>query len=258
MNSSEPLHWYVFKKGEILLLKETDTNTYSIPFGTEAPINVTHSFKMDLSDGSTAIGATSNAETDSNSKYEWMRLRAAYNVLSEKDYANAGKAYQLVFWDINSRFCPRCGAKTEYGTSIMKKCPSCGNEIYPHVSPAILVLIQKGEEVLLVHSRNFPGTFYGLVAGFVETGESLEECVRREVCEETGLTIKNLRYHGNQTWPYPSNLMIGFIADYESGTLKLQEEELSAGQFFHRNNMPEIPTHPSLARKMIDWWLQKN
>ena len=138
----------------------------------------------------------------------------------------------------------------------MKKCPDCGNEMFPTVSPAILVLIRKGEEILLVHARNFRGAFHGLVAGFLETGETLEQCVEREVREETGLTIRDITYFGNQPWPYPSNLMIGFIADYVSGEIKLQEEELSSGSFFSKDNLPEIPRKLSLARKMIDWWLE--
>lgn len=127
----------------------------------------------------------------------------------------------------------------------MKKCPQCGNELYPQVSPAVIVLITRGDdEILLVHARNFRGTFYGLVAGFVEAGETLEQCVHREVMEETGLTIKNLRYAGNQPWPYPSVMMIGFTAEYASGQIKLQDEELSAGAFYRRDNLPEIPRRP--------------
>ena len=112
---------------------------------------------------------------------------------------------------------------TEHKTPIMKKCPSCAYEIYPPISTAIIVLIRRGEEILLVHAHNFRGTFYGLVAGFLEVGETLEQCVQREVMEETGLRVKNITYFGNQPRPYPSGLMVGFIADYESGEIKLQK-----------------------------------
>jgi len=118
------------------------------------------------------------------------------------------------------------------------------------------VLIRKGKEILLVHARNFRGTFHGLVAGFLETGETLEQCVEREVMEETGLRVKNITYFGSQPWPYPSGLMVGFIADYAGGEIKLQEEELSSGDFYTRDNLPELPRKLSLARKMIDWWLE--
>ena len=108
----------------------------------------------------------------------------------------------------------------------------------------------------MVRAKNFRGDFYGLVAGFVEPGETLEECVEREVMEETGLRIANIRYFGSQPWPYPSGIMIGFTADYVSGELKLQQEELAAGGFFARDKMPTLPKKLSIARKLVDDWLE--
>ena len=140
-------------------------------------------------------------------------------------------------------------------TDISKRCEECGKEVWPSLATAIIVLVHRGDDVLLVHARNFRGNFFGLVAGFVETGESLEEAVHREVMEETGLTITNLRYFGSQPWPYPSGLMVGFHADYVSGEIKLQKEELAAGQWFGRDNLPEIPEKLSIARRIIDDWL---
>ena len=142
-------------------------------------------------------------------------------------------------------------------TDISKRCEECGKEVWPSLATAIIVLVHRGDEVLLVHARNFRGNFFGLVAGFVETGESLEEAVHREVLEETGLTITNLRYFGSQPWPYPSGLMVGFHADYVSGEIKLQKEELAAGQWFTKDNLPEIPEKLSIARKIIDDWLNQ-
>ena len=140
---------------------------------------------------------------------------------------------------------------------IAKRCPQCGQEIYPRISPAIIVLIKRGEdEVLLVHARNFRGTFRGLVAGFLEPGETLEECVRREVMEETGLAIKNIRYFASQPWPYPSGIMVGYVAEYAGGDIHLQDEELNAGAFYHKDRLPEIPKKLSIARRLIDAWLE--
>lgn len=166
------------------------------------------------------------------------------------------EAPEILHWDRNSRFCSACGTPMEQKEDIMKRCPKCGREVYPSISTAILVLVRKEDSLLLVHARNFKGTFNSLVAGFLETGETLEECVAREVKEETGLDVTNITYFGNQTWPYPSGLMVGFIADYAGGEIKLQEEELSSGDFYTRDNLPELPRKLSLARKMIDWWLE--
>ena len=142
-------------------------------------------------------------------------------------------------------------------TPICKQCPQCKQEYYPPISTAIIVLVRKGDAILLVHARNFKGTFHGLVAGFLETGETLEECVQREVMEETGLTIKNIRYFGSQPWPYPSGLMVGFTADYAGGEIKLQEDELTAGAFYTKDHLPEIPKRLSMARQLIDGWLKE-
>ena len=136
-------------------------------------------------------------------------------------------------------------------------CQAVSRVRYGDLSAHIACHLKRGEdEVLLVHARNFRGTFKGLVAGFLEPGETLEECVRREVMEETGLTIKNLKYFGSQPWPYPSGIMIGYSAEYESGTIKLQDEELSAGAFYHKSCLPEIPKKLSIARRLIDAWLE--
>ena len=192
-----------------------------------------------------------------NSQFKLIGLRDSFNYIPLQDYLCGGKAAQILYWDKHSRFCPTCGVPTVQETPIMKKCPQCGLEMYPPIATAIIVLIQKGDEILLVHNRAFKRDYYGLVAGFLEAGESLEQCVHREVMEETGLTIKNLRYFGSQTWPYPSGLMVGFTAEYESGTIKLQEDELTAGAFYNRENLPHIPQKMSIARKLIDWWLTK-
>ena len=184
-------------------------------------------------------------------------LRASYDFLPFDEYYKAGKAFQILNWDQNTRYCPACGVPTRQISDIGKKCPQCRQEFYPHISPAIIVRICKDDSILLVHARNFRGTFYGLVAGFLEAGETLEECVHREVMEETGLQIKNLKYFGSQPWPYPSGVMIGFTADYASGEIKLQDEELNAGAFFTKDKLPEIPQKLSLARKLIDDWLEK-
>jgi NAD+ diphosphatase len=143
-------------------------------------------------------------------------------------------------------------------TEISKKCTECGKEVWPQLATAVIVLIHKGDEVLLVRAKNFRTDFYGLVAGFVETGETLEEAVAREAFEETGVRINNIRYFGSQPWPYPCGLMVGFNADYVSGDIHLQKSEIAKGGWFKRDNLPTIPEKLSIARMLLDAWLEEN
>ncbi|MCD8182093.1 MAG: NAD(+) diphosphatase [Bacteroides sp.] len=254
------MQWFVFFKDQLLLKKE-ENNQYSVPCGTEPPMKPTPGHRIQevtLTDGKKVRALAVEQPIPETDEWITIGLRASYDYLPFADYLAAGKAYQILYWDEHSRFCPVCGMPMEQKAPIMKKCFNCGNEMYPPVSTAIIVLIRKGKEILLVHVRNFRGTFYGLVAGFLEAGETLEQCVQREVLEETGLRVKNITYFGNQPWPYPSGLMVGFIADYESGEIKLQDDELSAGAFYSKENLPEIPRKMSIARKLIDWWLENN
>ncbi len=190
--------------------------------------------------------------------FEMIELRTSYSVLSQEDYRLAAKGRELLVWKNDNKFCSRCGSKMLKATEISRKCCQCGYEIWPSPSPAILVLVTKGEEALLVHAKSFSRPFYGLVAGFVETGESLEECVVREVKEETGLDIGEVKYFGSQPWPFPFNLMVGFTARYKDGNIGKGDGELSDARFFSREACPPIPSMPSLARIMINAWLDGN
>lgn len=255
MSNVNNVYWFIFFNDQLLFQKKGET--YTIPYSINPPVPVKNVLEVNLLEDMPACTASVDTPLEETAEYLPMGLRASYDYLDPILHKIAGKAYELIYWDQHSRFCPSCGTKTVMQTTISKQCPNCKYEIYPVVSPAILVLIRKGDAILLVHARNFRGSFYGLVAGFLETGETLEECVRREVMEETGLEINNITYFGNQPWPYPSNLMVGFIADYVSGTIRLQDEELSEGAFFTKDNLPELPRKLSLARKMIDWWLEQ-
>lgn len=251
--------WFIFNN-DLLLLQKKD-NGYGLPEGSIPPAFITGKQAAQViasADGTEYIGMAGDATEDLPEKYEMVNLRASYDYLDEQSYAMAGKAFEIIHWDRNSRYCPACGVPMVRNTPISKRCPVCKQEFYPAISTAIIVLIRKGDSVLLVRAKNFKGNFYGLVAGFLETGETLEECVRREVMEETGLEIGNITYFGNQPWPYPSGLMVGFIADYAGGEIKLQEEELQSGAFFPKDRLPELPRKMSIARKMIDWWLESN
>lgn len=189
--------------------------------------------------------------------FHMMPLRASFDVLPTSLYNMAGKAREILYWDQNTKYCGVCGAPMKLHTDISKRCTNCGKEVWPSLATAIIVAVtrNKGEEILLVQSNKFKKDYLGLVAGFVETGETLEECLRREVMEETHICVKNIRYFASQPWPYPSGLMVGFTAEYESGDIVLQRSELNKGGWFSRNNMPAIPGEVSLARHLIDFWM---
>lgn len=260
-NQEKPFRWYLFYQDR-LVLEQHGEDTCSVPYGPCPPLDkstCTEVVEVTTQAGQ-VVKAVRLATPPEPLPHGWTLtgLRASYDVLPYAHYLEAGKAYQLLHWDSHSRFCPSCGVPTVQQTPIMKQCPQCGYELYPPISTAIIVLVKRGEdELLLVHARNFKGTFYGLVAGFLEAGETLEQCVEREVMEETGLTIRHIRYIASQSWPYPSGLMVGFTAEYVSGTIKLQEDELSRGAFYHRDHLPEIPKKLSIARRLIDAWLRK-
>lgn len=257
MSKPAIIWWIVFYKDQLLLQKSN--NRFSIPCSEQPPLCIpsnTNIHEICIFEGHPCKAIAIDRPVAESDEYKMTGLRASYDFIPLKQYQIAGKAAEILHWDRNSRFCPVCGTGMEQKEPIMKKCPQCGNEMYPAISTAILVLVRKEDKLLLVHARNFKGTFNSLVAGFLETGETLEECVAREVKEETGLNVKNITYFANQPWPYPSGLMVGFIADYAGGELTLQDEELSSGAFYTRDNLPELPRKLSLARKMIDWWIE--
>lgn len=258
MNSNAQTLWFIFHKDQLLLQKSN--NTFYIPSGVYPPITVPEMatvHEITTFDGNPCKAFSLPEAIEESEAMTMVGLRASYDLLPVQYYQIAGKAREILHWDRNNRFCSACGTALEQIEPIMKRCPNCAQEVYPAISTAILVLVRKGDSILLVHARNFKGTFNSLVAGFLETGETLEECVAREVKEETGLDVTNISYFGNQSWPYPSGLMVGFIADYAGGEIQLQEEELSSGEFYTRDNLPELPRKLSLARKMIDWWIEE-
>nr|CAA9223239.1 NADH pyrophosphatase, decaps 5'-NAD modified RNA [uncultured Armatimonadetes bacterium] len=182
-------------------------------------------------------------------------LRALYGRVDEAEYGLAGYASQLLYWRRSSRFCAICGQPTEPEEGTWgRRCANCGHVAYPHVTPAVLVLVTDEADRILLASKPGWGTRYSILAGFVEPGESLEECAAREVEEEVGVVIEDLRYAGSQPWPFPHQIMIGFTGRYARGELKLQESEIAHAAWFTRDALPELPPPLSLSRQMIDTW----
>ncbi|MCF0188525.1 MAG: NAD(+) diphosphatase [Bacteroidaceae bacterium] len=245
--------WFVICKGDLLLELSSD-GRWGVPRGEVAPVRTSRRVQeLPQLEGEECRGVCVDVPVAEEGR-RMFPLRQTFGMLPGEHYRMAGKMAMLGYFDQNTRFCGVCGGAMRWDTAISKKCMECGKEVWPQVSPAVIVRIERGEEIMLVRSRSFRGDFYGLVAGFVETGETLEDCVRREVREETGVEIEDIRYFGSQPWPFPCGLMIGFTARYVRGEVRLQHSELSSGGWFRRDNLPNIPDRASIARWLIDEW----
>ena len=184
-------------------------------------------------------------------------LRKLWSLLPEEAWRLAGRAVQIVEWDRNHRYCGRCGEETvPQENEFARRCPRCGLQHFPRVSPAVIVRIERGDEILLARSPHFAPGVYSTLAGFVEPGESMEQCVAREVFEEVGLRVTNVRYFGSQPWPFPHSLMVGFVADWESGDITPQPGEIEDAAWFTVDTLPGLPSRFSIARALIDEWVE--
>ena len=185
--------------------------------------------KILLRDGLIALDGNDFAHSENQA--EWVELREAWRRLGDSKWALAARKQELLNFRKANRFCGYCGGKMTEASDISAKCTACGREIWPRLSPAIVVLVTRndGNEALLVHAANFRhADVHALVAGFVEIGETLEECVAREVREETSLEVSHIRYAGSQSWPFPGQMMVGFTARYKDGELRLADGELTS------------------------------
>jgi NAD+ diphosphatase len=185
-------------------------------------------------------------------------LRPLMNEFDEKLATEAGAALQILSWDWSSQFCGACGSatRTRIGEHA-KQCTRCGQLYFPRVSPAVITAVIHNNRILLAHNRRFRDGIYSLIAGFVEPGETLEECVRREVREEVGIRITAITYFGSQPWPFPDALMIAFVARYHSGRITVDDKEIEDAQWFDAFHLPQIPAPGSISRRIIDWFVAK-
>ena len=181
-------------------------------------------------------------------------LRRIFGSVDEELFWVAGRAFQAIEFERNHRCCGRCGAPTrDKGEERAKLCPECGLVVFPRMSPAVIVAVRNEDRILLAHAGRFPEGMHSVLAGFVEQGESLEQCIRREVREEVGIEVKNIRYFGSQPWPFPNSLMIAFTADYAGGEIQVDSREILSAGWFPANALPpRIPDKISVARKLID------
>jgi NAD+ diphosphatase len=190
---------------------------------------------------------------DPGSAFEWRGLRSLFGVLPDAEVGLAGRALQLAEWTRTHRHCGCCGTPmTRQAGERAMLCPACGFTAYPRIAPAMMVLVRRDNRILLGRASHFLPGVYSALAGFVEAGESLEECVHREVREEVGITVTNLRYFRSQSWPFPHSLMLAFIADHAAGELRPNPAELSDARWFALDELPQLPNRISISRALID------
>ena len=190
---------------------------------------------------------------------EWRGLRSLLGAVSESEFALAGRAMQVINWDLDHRFCGRCGGETAYHPQDRARiCQRCELAVYPRISPCVIMLVTKGNEYLLARHNHHRRPLQTALAGFIEPGESAEQAVVREVREEVGLEVGALQYVGSQSWPFPGQLMIGFLAECCGGELRPDRSEISEARWFHRSQLPEdIPPAQTLSGQLIRTFANK-
>ena len=180
-------------------------------------------------------------------------LRSLFFAIPEPLVAIAARAFQVIEWDRTHRFCGRCGTPTQTKAGERaKECPSCGYVAYPRVSPAMMALVTRGRDLLLARAHRFPAGMFSALAGFVEPGETIEDCIAREVREEVGVEVTDLRYFASQSWAFPHSLMIAFTAEYAGGEIRCEDAEIAEARWFPADALPARPPSLSIARRLID------
>lgn len=184
--------------------------------------------------------------------YDDIPLRTFFAENDAETSALAARAKGILNFKSSKRFCAKCGGALQDDKDFTARtCTKCGRQYFPQLEPAVIVLVTKGDEILLGRHRNRNDNVYSTLAGFIEMGETAEHAVAREIKEESGITVKNIRYVGSQAWPFPDQLMLAFTAEYGAGEIKIQEEELSDVKFFKRDALPAVPGPGTVAHNLI-------
>ena len=251
------VYWLLFRGNKILTIKDNVQFTLPDLELHQLSEKLVRRQYLGQVEGRTCYVAELSPDTVVSEAITLNNLRRLLGQIPEDLFFLAGKASQILHWDRTHQFCGQCGAQTENKIDERAKlCPSCGLVNYPRISPAIIVAIIRGQEILLAKGSRFQAGFYSVLAGFVEPGETFEECVQREVREEVGLEVKNINYFGSQPWPFPDSLMVGFTADYASGDITIDNNEILDAGWFKVEQLPLIPGNGSIARRLIDWFVQ--
>jgi len=252
-----PHLWFVFENGRLIVVD--DHEGMSLPFAPDLEalgFKVQRQHYLGTFQGQHCFVA--EVEPQIPRGFRGNDLRRMLGQLDDTFFGIASRASQILEWDKTHQFCSRCGAETRlHPSDRAKQCPACGYVQYPRLSPCVITIVTRGEHILLGRQASWPGGLYSAFAGFVESGESIEESLRREVFEEAGVSVGHLRYVGSQPWPFPHQLMIGFIAEYLGGEVRVDGEEIEDAQWFHVQQLPKLPPAGSLSRFLIDTYIEE-
>ncbi len=256
--ASGPSYWLPFRNGEVIVQRQEQGVTLIRADETlRTQLGTSEFYYLGTLDGIPCVTCELDSKQELLPTWYTSSLRGLFDLLENSAYTVAAYAAQIIYWQRTNRYCPSCGHAIEATRGTWgHHCPRCGHTGYPPVSPAILVLIHDGgERVLLAHKPGWPAKRYSCIAGFVEPGESLEECVQREVYEEVGVEITAITYVGSQPWPFPHQLMVGYTARYVGGPVRIDAQELDDAAWFQINNLPDLPPKQSLAHFLITNWV---
>jgi NAD+ diphosphatase len=252
--ASRPALWFAFQGSQLLIRREQDRAVvpeliHPRKLGLE-PLREQY---LGVLDGTGCYACEVAAGVAPPEGMTWTGLRGLFGLVDDALFALAGRAVQVMDWDRSHQYCGRCGTPTVVKAGERaRECPSCGQTHYPRIAPAVMALVRKGDELLLARSPHFPPGMHSALAGFVEPGESLEQCLQREVLEEVGIEVTNLRYFSSQPWPFPHSLMIAFNCDYAAGEIVPEPGEIEAAGWFDLDHLPVLPNRISIARRLID------
>jgi NAD+ diphosphatase len=251
---AEPAVWLAFRKGEVVVVRDADRPAppCCVDLAEHGLVPQRHLY-LGLYGGRHCYAAEIGETAPLPEGWAVLGLRDLFGMVETTLAALSGRAWQILEWDRNFRYCSRCGTMMEPRTDERSRtCPGCGFTSYPPVSPAIMILVTHEGRLLLGRKAAFPAGRYSALAGFVEPGETLEETVARETREEVGVEVKNIRYFGSQPWPFPHSLMIAFTAEYAGGELKPDGVEIEEARWFEPGALPKLPPPISISRRLID------
>ena len=247
-------------EGKLFLVTEQSLCVARTNFGAEVPSGLpADAIYLGEYDGHPCFARALGADEPPPPGTEVVPLRRLFGVLSDEEFGIAGRALGLTAWDRDHRFCGRCGAATERSkVERVRTCAACGHDAYPRLSPAIIALVERDGRALLARNARFPRPFFSTLAGFVEVGESLEDAVAREIEEEAGVRVGDIRYFGSQPWPFTGSLMIGFRASWVAGEISVDKAEIAEAAWFAHEELPaNIPPRLSIARQLIDDFVRR-